>query len=186
MSSNFKVYTKGGDKGETSLSGGTRVPKYHPRVEAYGVLDELNSFIGLLRDFIEDNQIKLFLIEIQNRVFDIEAHLAAETEKAQSRAPKIIIEDIKKLEDEIDKMDSQLEPLKKFILPGGHPAVSYSHICRTICRRAERVTLKISGNNNINEYSISYLNRLSDYFFVLSRLLSKTLGCDTAVWIPKQ
>jgi len=186
MNEKYKVYTKTGDKGKTSLSGGTRVPKYHPRIDAYGILDELNSFIGLLRDSIDNTKINDFLIEVQNRVFDIESNLAAETEKAQARAPKILPDNIKNLEEEIDKMDSQLESLKNFILPGGHTIVSYCHICRTICRRSERAILKIEDKNINSGDCIRYINRLSDYFFVLSRFFAQSLNCKTAIWTPNK
>ena len=178
----WKIYTKTGDKGKTSLIGGTRVPKYDERIEAYGTVDELNSFIGLLRDQKIDNHSKGVLLEIQNRLFDLESGVAHDKEKEVKNLPQIMEEDIKLLEDEIDKMNENLPELKSFILPGGHPVVSYCHICRTVCRRAERLILRVSEKYPVNENDIKYLNRLSDYFFVLGRKFACDFNADEITW----
>ena len=144
MSNQFKIYTKGGDKGETSLLGGTRVPKYHERIEVYGTLDELNSFIGLLRDQPMDEHYKNELLKIQEKIFIAESRLAADQQEHLDRLPLISSDDILALEKEIDEMNIGLPELQSFILPGGHPAVSYCHIARTVCRRAERLSIRLS------------------------------------------
>jgi len=177
-----KIYTKLGDKGETSLLGGSKVPKYHQRIEAYGTLDELNSFVGLVRDHIDDKEIISFIKYIQDRLFTIEAHLAAETKQATGWLPKVKGKDIKELEKAIDRMEEELPPIKNFVLPGGHPSVSYSHVARTICRRAERSVIQLAGIVTIDSLIIQYLNRLSDYFFVLSRYLTKYYNATETIW----
>lgn len=183
MSTEFKIYTKTGDKGETSLIGGTRVPKYHDRIEAYGTLDELNSFIGLIRDQNIDTDTKAILIEIQDRIFTAESLLAVDTEHPPLRKlPELSEDDIVFLEKEIDRMNDKLSPIRNFILPGGHPFVSLCHIARTVCRRAERVTIKLKENYEVNELVIKYLNRLSDYLFVLSRKISQDFKADEIPW----
>ncbi|NCC73390.1 MAG: cob(I)yrinic acid a,c-diamide adenosyltransferase [Sphingobacteriia bacterium] len=183
MSTEFKIYTKTGDKGETSLIGGTRVPKYHDRIEAYGTLDELNSFIGLIRDQNIDTDTKAILIEIQDRIFTAESLLAVDTEHPPLRKlPELSEDDIVFLEKEIDRMNDKLPPIRNFILPGGHPFVSLCHIARTVCRRAERVTIKLKENYEVNELVIKYLNRLSDYLFVLSRKISQDFKADEIPW----
>lgn len=183
MSSEWKIYTKTGDKGETSLIGGTRVPKYHDRIEAYGTLDELNSFLGLIRDQEIDSQLKDLLIEIQDRVFTAESILALDPSHTPLRKlPEIEESDILLLEDEIDKMNEVLPSLTNFILPGGHPTVSYCHVARTVCRRAERLTIKLAQNYEVSNLVIKYLNRLSDYLFVLARKLTKDLGATETPW----
>jgi len=183
MDSEFKIYTKTGDKGETSLIGGSRVPKYHDRIEAYGTLDELNSFIGLIRDQEIDEHSKARLIEIQDRIFTAESLLAMDPNQPVARKlPQIVEEDILMLENEIDHMNESLPPISNFILPGGHPVVSYCHVARTICRRAERVTLKLSQNHSVDKLVIKYLNRLSDYLFVLSRKMSVDFKAIETPW----
>ena len=179
-----KIYTKGGDKGSTSLIGGTRVPKYHDRIEAYGTVDELCSYTGLVRDQNIGNHYKDILLIIQNRLFVIESLLAADSEESAEKLPKIEEEDITLLEKEIDNMEEVLPALTSFILPGGHTTVSYCHITRTICRRAERLTIKLSEKFQIDELIIKYLNRLSDYFFVLARKLSNDLNAEEVLWKP--
>lgn len=184
MSSEFKIYTKGGDKGNTSLLGGTRVPKYHERIEAYGTLDELNAFVGLLRDqhiscYYKDN-----LLSILEKIFTIESMLASDKPENIKKLPKIREEDVLFLEKQIDEMNEVLPELKMFILPGGHPVVSYCHICRTICRRAERFTIKLSRDVKVDDLIIKYLNRLSDYFFVLGRKLALDLNVREILWNP--
>jgi cob(I)alamin adenosyltransferase len=173
----FKIYTKTGDTGETGLYGGARVPKFHPRVEAYGTVDELNSYIGLVRDLIEPPQYRDVLKAIQDRLFTIGAVLASDPEK-NMRAPDLKESDIQLLENQIDSMESALPALKNFILPGGHPTVSYCNIARTVCRRAERLVVAL----NVDPLSIIYLNRLSDYLFVLGRKIGQDLGVEEVIW----
>ena len=199
----FKIYTKTGDKGETSLFGGARVPKSHIRVEAYGTVDELNSYIGLLTDLIEtlpegnpSEQYKAVLKEVQDRLFTIGSILATEPSK-QMKTPDLKNEDIQFLENEIDTMDAQLPPLKNFILPGGHSTVSFCNIARTVCRRAERLVINlvmlekedgqpINLHNELGQaLSIQYLNRLSDYLFILGRKIAKDLGAEEILWKPR-
>lgn len=192
----FKIYTKTGDKGETSLFGGARVPKSHVRVEAYGTVDELNSYIGLLTDLITTPQYKTVLKEIQDRLFTIGSILATEPSK-QMKTPDLKNEDIQLLENEIDMMDAELPPLKNFILPGGHSTVSFCNIARTVCRRAERLVINlvllekeegqpINPHNELGQaLSIQYLNRLSDYLFILGRKIAKDLGAAEILWKPR-
>lgn len=184
MNSEWKIYTKQGDKGQTSLLGGSKVPKYHERIEAYGTLDELNSFIGLTRDYSEDKNTRNYLKKIQDEVFAIESHLASETREASSYLPEITASVIKEMENEIDRMEQSLPELKNFILPGGHPAVSYCHVSRTICRRAERTVIKLAETTEVKSVIIQYLNRLSDYFFVLARYLGNYFDVEEIVWKP--
>ncbi len=175
----MKIYTKTGDQGETSLFGGSRVKKYHLRIEAYGTIDELNSYIGLIRDQkIEQSTFKT-LIKIQNELFTIGAMLATPPEKEKLKSgkerlkiSKISKRDVDFLEKEIDKMNLSLKPMTSFILPGGHSTVSYCHIARCICRRAERITVELNDNEMVNKDILVYLNRLSDYLFVLARKLT--------------
>ena len=180
--SDWKIYTKTGDKGTTSLIGGTRVPKYHERIEAYGTVDELNAWIGLVRDQEIDNHSKKILLEIQDRLFTMESQLATDTDKATANLPLLQEEDVLLLEKEIDKMNSQLPELTHFILPGGHTTVSYCHLARTVCRRAERLVIKLDAKNTIEPLVIVYLNRLSDYLFVLSRYFLQNFGSKESVW----
>lgn len=184
MNNIFKIYTKGGDKGSTSLIGGTRVPKYHEKIEAYGTVDELCSYVGLVRDQDIDDHYKEILLIIQNRLFVIESLLAADSEESAEKLPRIKEADITLLEQEIDKMEESLPALTSFILPGGHTTVSYCHITRTICRRAERLTIKLGDSYQIDGLIVRYLNRLSDYFFVLARKLSRDLKVDEVLWKP--
>ena len=183
MGNEWKIYTKTGDKGETSLIGGTRVPKFHERIEAYGTLDELNSFIGLVRDQKIDDHTKNILIEIQDRIFTAESILALDpAHEPLRKLPEIYEDDITKLENEIDLMNENLPPLTNFVLPGGHPVVSLSHVARTVCRRAERLVIKLSQHSKVNDLVIKYLNRLSDYLFVLSRKMAKDFGAVETPW----
>ena len=177
----FRIYTKTGDQGKTALFGGRRVAKNDLRVEAYGTVDELNSFIGLLRDSLEDSTHKSVLYEIQNRLFTVGATLASDPEK-HPPTPDILEEDITLLEREIDRMDAQLAPLKNFILPGGHTSVSVCHVCRTVCRRAERLVVALDQTGPVEPLVLQYLNRLSDYFFMLARQLSHDLGVEEVIW----
>lgn len=182
MKSNIKIYTKTGDKGETSLLGGTRVPKYHQRIEAYGTLDELNSFIGLVRDLMKDSHTREVLLQIQNNLFIAESLLAAENISASEKLPQINPDDIAILEKEIDRMNIHLPELHSFIIPGGHPSVSYCHIARCICRRAERVTIELGTRFDIDNTVIQYLNRLSDYLFVLARQTALDNNAEEILW----
>jgi len=181
----FKIYTKTGDKGQTSLIGGTRLPKHHIRIEAYGTVDELNSWIGLLRDQpIDERSIKTVL-EIQDRLFTIGSLLAADPEKNKMKLPEIKEDDIVFLEKEIDAMEETLPVMKSFVLPGGNTIVSYCHLARCVCRRGERAVLRLAENEKVEELVYKYLNRLSDYLFVLSRKLSQDLKANETPWIPR-
>ena len=189
----MKIYTKTGDKGTTSLFGGTRVPKHHIRIESYGTVDELNSHIGLLRDQEVDQETKDLLIEIQDRLFTIGSILATDPEKQKLKngkdrlnIPKISEADIEKLEKAMDKMNEELPEMTHFILPGGHQSVSFCHIARCVCRRAERLSTALHDIEAINDKVLIYLNRLSDYLFVLARKLSKQLQAEEIQWIPKK
>jgi cob(I)alamin adenosyltransferase len=178
----MKVYTKTGDTGKTSLLGGSRVLKSDLQIEAYGTVDELNSNIGLVRDLVLDMEVKEVLIKIQNKLFTIGAHLANDQKKAKIKLPSLTIEAIELLEQSIDKMEENLEPLTKFILPGGHPTVSHTHISRSVCRRAERCIIRFNDTSeNVNPLVIQYLNRLSDYLFVLGRKLTADLNGEEII-----
>jgi cob(I)alamin adenosyltransferase len=178
----WKIYTKTGDKGETSLLGGKRVPKYHLRIEAYGTIDELNSFVGLLRDQAIASHYKEILFETQDRLFTAESLIAADQGSEGFNLPALTESDISLLEREIDQMNEALPPLTNFILPGGHPAVSLAHVCRTICRRAERIIFHLAVDHPVDELIVRYFNRLSDYFFVLARKLALDQGIPDQVW----
>ncbi len=181
----MKIYTKTGDKGKTSLIGGTRVPKHHQRIEAYGTIDELMAYIGLLRDGIEDAAMKSVLLEVQDRLMTCASILAADCEDCEVKIPEIIPEDIEFLEQLIDAYDKELEPLRTFILPGGHIMASHCHIARTVCRRAERIVTSLAENMYVPEHVIQYLNRLSDYLFILSRKILKNFNIDEIRWHPR-
>jgi cob(I)alamin adenosyltransferase len=179
----MKIYTKKGDSGTTSLLGGTRVHKNHARIEAYGTLDELNSFLGLLRDYSpENNEESLLLLEIQERLFTIGSHLACDPEHQKMILPDLNESAIEKLELSIDAQESKLPELKNFILPGGHPANSIAHICRCVCRRAERLVVSLSINESVEALILSYLNRLSDWLFVYARTLTRFYNAPEIVW----
>lgn len=179
----MKIYTKTGDKGETSLLSGRRVSKSDVHIEAYGTIDELNSFIGLLRDQNIHSRYVKVLIAIQNKLFSIGSILASAGEQVAFALPEVTLNDIKMLEYEMDEMDTSLPPLKNFVLPGGHQAVSLAHVCRTICRRAERRTIELKKHESVNENIVQYLNRLSDFFFVLSRKLATDLQVNEIAWV---
>lgn len=181
----IRIYTKTGDKGDTSLFGGKRLPKSHLRIEAYGTVDELNSFIGVLRDSTESEPIRSMLKDIQDRLFTLGANLAGDPEKPLA-TPDIFDSDIEALEKAIDEMTEQLPPLKNFILPGGHTTVSFCHVARCVCRRAERLAVALMLEEPVDEQIIRYLNRLSDYLFVLARQLSKDLGVEEVIWQPRK
>lgn len=181
----MKIYTKKGDGGETSLIGGTRVAKHHLRIQSYGSIDELNSFLGLLRDQQASCVPKSFLGEIQDRLFTIGSHLASDPRKSKMKLPELKKDDILTLEERIDRMNEELPELKAFILPGGHPIVSYCHIARCVCRRAERNCTELAEADEVDPLIIAYLNRLSDYLFVLARFLGKELKINEINWKPK-
>lgn len=180
----FKIYTKTGDKGTTSLIGGTKVPKSHLRIESYGTVDELNSFIGLVSDYLQDTHSKTILKEIQDRLFTIGSSLACDPDKEpKMKIPDLKEEDITLLENEIDKMNEVLEPMKSFILPGGHLAVSTAHVARCVCRRAERICVNMQQQDLFVDTLVTkYLNRLSDYLFVLARYIGHLLGAPEIPW----
>jgi len=189
----MKIYTKTGDKGSTSLFGGTRVPKHHIRINGYGTVDELNSWLGLLRDQEMDTHYRKILITIQDQLFTVGAILATDPEKAQLKSgkerlniPLISMADVTQLENEMDIMNETMPEMTHFILPGGHTTVSYCHIARTICRRAERMVTILNENEPVDSMVLTYLNRLSDYLFVLARKLSYDLKADEIKWIPKK
>ena len=181
----MKIYTKTGDKGQTSLIGGTRVPKHHTRIEAYGTVDELNSWLGLIRDQAIDLHSKEILTEIQDRLFTIGSSLASDPDKSKMKIPDLKEEDIVLLEKEMDAMNDKLPEMRSFILPGGHPIVSYCHIGRCVCRRAERASLRLSETEFVADLVVKYLNRLSDFLFVLGRKLSSDLGAAEIPWKPR-
>ena len=181
----MKIYTKKGDKGSTQLIGGTRVPKSSIRIEAYGTVDELNSYIGLVRDHeISEVYVKQ-LLEIQDRLFTLGAILASDPKTSKMKLPPLKESDIKILEDWIDEMDSKLEPMKSFILPGGHVTVSHTHVARCICRRAERLITDLGEKDSVDDIVLAYMNRLSDYLFMLARKLSSDLGAKEIPWVAK-
>ena len=180
----FKIYTKTGDTGETALFGGRRLPKSHLRIESYGTVDELNSYLGLIRDIVEDAHISSLLKEIQDRLFAVGANLATDPSKNLS-TPDVKLEDIQVLEQEIDQMEEVLPPLKNFILPGGHPTVSWCHVARCVCRRAERHVVALNLEEPVEPLVLKYLNRLSDFLFVLSRKIGHDLGAEEVIWKPR-
>jgi cob(I)alamin adenosyltransferase len=182
----MKIYTRTGDKGQTGLLGGTRVPKYHERIEAYGTIDELNSHLGMLRDLAGDQQREL-IITIQKKLFSIGSRLASasDEEADKFKVPQVIDADITALEDAMDLMDKELPEMRNFILPGGHVAVSQAHICRTVCRRAERLVVRIAAEEPVPEIILRYLNRLSDLLFVLARWLGYRLGAAEIPWTAR-
>lgn len=179
----FKIYTKTGDQGETGLFGGKRLPKSHLRIESYGTVDELNSWIGLIRDLTDYPKTEGVLENIQNRLFVVGSNLATDPSK-QMDVPQVFEGDIELLEKEIDRMESELPPLKNFILPGGHPTVSQIHIARCVCRRAERSVVGLGLIDEVPTIILQYLNRLSDYLFVLSRWVGMRLEAKEIPWIP--
>jgi cob(I)alamin adenosyltransferase len=181
----MKIYTKTGDTGYTSLFGGERVPKSHYRIDAYGTVDELNSYIGLLRDQEVNKTVHQTLVDVQNKLFTIGAMLATEPGNTKVIVPKLNEQDVAVLEKEIDKMDSALPSIRNFVLPGGHESVSFGHIARTVCRRAERLVIGLDAHEKVDPLVVKYLNRLSDYLFVLCRKMSADLGVVETPWKPQ-
>ena len=182
----MKVYTKKGDSGTTQLLGGTRVSKGNLKIESYGTIDELNSFIGLIRDQEISEKYINQILEIQDRLFTIGSHLATDFEKSKMKLPTISDLDIEQLEIWMDEMDKKLPEMKSFVLPGGHTTVSYCHVSRCICRRAERVIVLLNESEFVEPLILKYVNRLSDYLFVLSRKLTLDLNAKEQPWTPKQ
>lgn len=181
----MKIYTKTGDKGKTSLLGGTRVLKNHERINAYGTIDELNAFLGLVSDLEQDEQRIHLLRNIQSRLFTVGSSLAAETEHAKDFKPDLEEDDVVVLEKAIDEMNDVLPPLRNFVIPGGHQLISSTHIARTVCRRAERLVIALAAHQEIEEIIIRFLNRLSDYLFVLSRKQAFDLKIEEIPWKPR-
>lgn len=181
----MKIYTKKGDTGTTQLIGGTRLPKHTLRIEAYGTVDELNAHIGLIRDQQIDALYFKQLLEVQDRLFTIGSQLAADPEKSKMKLPDLIPSDLTFLEEAIDEMNEKLPPMTAFVLPGGHPTISFCHIARCVCRRAERVVSHLHENQKVSELILAYLNRLSDYLFQLSRKLTVDLKATEQIWKPR-
>lgn len=181
----MKIYTKTGDQGTTSLLGGRRVLKSNLRIESYGTVDELNSYIGLLRDQDVNQKREVILKEIQDRLFTIGATLATEPGKENVKRPDLLESDLALLEREIDAMEEGLPMLKNFVLPGGHQIVSFCHIARTVCRRTERCVISLMEEEHVDELIVKYLNRLSDYLFVLGRKITQELGVEEVTWKPR-
>ena len=181
----MKIYTKTGDKGFTSLIGGTRFAKHHIRIESYGTVDELNSYIGLISDQDIALHDKEILKQVQDRLFTIGSSLASDPEKSRMIIPDLHVEDIELLEKEMDKMNGQLPELRHFILPGGSNAISFCHIARCVCRRAERITVQLAEEDTVDEKVIIYLNRLSDYLFTLARKIGNDNKIPENQWIPR-
>jgi cob(I)alamin adenosyltransferase len=183
----MKIYTKTGDKGNTSLIGGTKVPKSDIRIDTYGTVDELNSWIGLINDQLADEEFRPVLKEIQDRLFTIGSSLATDADKEpKMKLPDLHAADIEFLEKKIDEMTAQLPPMKSFILPGGHVAVSSIHVTRCVCRRAERLAVSMQQHELfVDQQVIQYLNRLSDYLFTLARYAGQKLGAEEIPWKPR-
>ena len=180
----MKIYTKLGDDGSTSLIGGRRVQKYDLRIEAYGTVDELMAVVAVTSDLIDNQKHKDVLMFIQDRLMTISSLLASDFNDEDGLLPRLYPKDIQKLENEIDRMEEKLVPLNSFILPGGNIASSYCHLARTITRRAERIVIRLADEAVVDELIIQYLNRLSDYFFVISRLIMSDLRISEIVWKP--
>lgn len=180
----MKIYTKKGDAGETSLIGGTRVPKCSMRIESYGTVDELNAHLGMIRDQEIDVEYKRQILEIQDRLFTIGSHLASDPFKSKMKIPDLYAQDIENLEHWMDDMDAVLPEMKSFVLPGGHPIISICHVARCVCRRAERIVVDLMKLEPVEAFIPQYMNRLSDYLFVLSRKLTQDLGAEESPWKP--
>jgi cob(I)alamin adenosyltransferase len=181
----MKIYTRNGDKGNTTLVGGKQVPKTHIRIEAYGTVDELIAHSGMIKDMWNNPEMDTILTEIQDRLMTCAAILAADCEDCRVRIPAIAEQDISRLENEIDRMEAILSPLRSFVLPGGHVLSSQCHIARTVCRRAERQIIRLSSELFVPDTVIRYINRLSDYYFVLSRKVLHDFNREDTPWYPK-
>lgn len=180
----MKIYTKTGDKGTTALIGGKRVKKNNERICAYGTVDELIAFVGVVRDYINDTDKTKDLVQIQDHLMVCASLLAKDIDAKDIELPKLSDEDIVWIETRIDNMEENLNPITNFILPGGHPAISFSHVARTVCRRAEREVIGLSERDEVPDSVLRYLNRLADYFFVLSRFLTSSLKTKEIPWQP--
>jgi cob(I)alamin adenosyltransferase len=181
----MKIYTKTGDEGTTALFGGKRVSKSDLRIETYGTIDELNSWVGVLRDQEVNRSRHDELVEVQDRLFTIGSILAVEPGNTKVKVPALSPDDVAFLEKRIDAMEEKLEPMKVFVLPGGHPSVSFGHVTRTVCRRAERLVISLNTQEPVEPLLLKYLNRLSDYFFVLCRAMASELKAPEAPWKPR-
>jgi cob(I)alamin adenosyltransferase len=181
----MKIYTKTGDQGSTSLFGGKRVSKADLRIDTYGTVDELNSWIGVLRDQPVNQSRKEILVEIQDRLFTIGSILATEPENTKVKIPSLAESDIELLENKMDEMDATLPPMRFFVLPGGHASVSFGHVTRTVCRRSERLVIALDQTEKVDPLVIKYMNRLSDYLFVLCRAMAHELNAEETPWKPK-
>jgi cob(I)alamin adenosyltransferase len=183
----MKIYTKKGDKGKTSLIGGTEVPKSHLRIECYGTVDELNSCLGVLQTMkIRDKKARLMLTQIQERLFVLGSILAADPKASKMKLPALASEDVLLLEKEIDRMSAKLPELKSFILPGGSPAAAWCHVARCVCRRAERLVVALSVKDKVDGLIIVHLNRLSDYLYVLARKINHDDRGPEILWPPER
>ncbi len=181
----MKIYTKTGDEGLTSLFGGKRVSKSDLRIDTYGTIDELNSWIGVLRDQEINKKRITRLVEIQDRLFTIGSILATEPGNTKVKIPSLSERDVTFLESEMDEMETLLQPMRFFVLPGGHVSISWGHVARTVCRRAERLVIALHLLEKVDPLVIKYLNRLSDYLFVLCRMMTQELGVEETPWKPK-
>ncbi|GAB4287943.1 MAG: cob(I)yrinic acid a,c-diamide adenosyltransferase [Marinilabiliales bacterium] len=184
MEKKWKIYTGQGDKGQTSIIGGQKIDKFDPRIEAYGTVDELIAYTGLLRDLIDEKNVINQLIFIQDKLMVCASMLATPSNVNEKNLPHIKDDDVSKIEIDIDAMEEDLEQLKSFILPGGHVVVSHCHILRTICRRAERKIVYLNTITKIDDRLIRFINRLSDYFFVLARMFTKIYNVNEIEWKP--
>jgi cob(I)alamin adenosyltransferase len=182
----MKIYTRKGDTGTTQLIGGNRVPKHHLRIETYGTVDELNSWIGVVRDYVNDDASKKTLYEIQDRLFTIGSTLATQPGYDKMQLPEVIPSDVDLLEHEIDRMNESLPEMKSFLLPGGHLGNSFAHVARCVCRRAERLVSQLNENETVSPIILIYLNRLSDYLFVLSRWVTFQNKAEEIPWKPRK
>lgn len=182
----MKIYTKTGDNGSTGLLGGTRVSKGHIRIDSYGTVDELNSYLGLLKDQEVAREKISELIQIQNTLFVMGSSLASDPEKSQVKIPELTEESIQALEESIDAMDNELPTMRNFVLPGGHQSISFCHVARCVCRRAERLVTLLSESEQVDNLVLKYLNRLSDYLFVLSRWMTLKLKVEEVPWLPNK
>ncbi len=182
----MKIYTKTGDKGMTALIGGVKISKSDLRIASYGDVDELNAYIGLLNDLEVNESRRALLKEIQDRLFTIGANLALAPDKSSRKIPDLSEDDVLLLENTIDAMQETLPPLRHFVLPGGHLSVSYGHIARTVCRRAERTVVRLMETETVDPVIVRYLNRLSDFLFVLSRIMGRELGAGEIYWVPRR
>ncbi len=181
----MKIYTRKGDEGKTGLIGGTRIPKNAIRIDSYGTVDELNSYIGVVRDYEIGEVYKKQLIEIQDRLFTIGSSLASDPNKSNMKIPDLKESDVQILEKWMDEMDEQLPEMRFFVLPGGNHAVSFCHVARCVCRRAERIIVELNETEFVAPLVLSYMNRLSDYLFVLGRKITQDLNVEEQPWHPR-